>query len=74
MEVDVLIGADFGFSFMSGRCIKGEDPESPTALESAIGWVLTGPCKKDENPVYTPNMLVTAHALMSSSESKWKTH
>ena len=29
--------------FMSGTCIKGHKPNCPVALESRIGWVLTGP-------------------------------
>ena len=43
MFIDILIGADYYFSFMTGKCIKGVVPGSPVALESCIGWVLTGP-------------------------------
>ena len=43
MGVDVLVGADYYCSFMSGRCIKGYESKSRVALESRIGWVLTGP-------------------------------
>ena len=46
MDVDILIGADFCFSFMTGMCIRIDDPGIPVALELSIGWVLTGPCKK----------------------------
>ena len=68
MEIDVLIGADFCYSFLSGRCIKGPEPESPIALESCIGWVLTGPCKTNQDSFHTPNLLVSTHTLLSSSE------
>ena len=32
VNVDVLIGADFYFSFMSGKCKKGETTNAPTAV------------------------------------------
>ena len=50
VPIDMLIGADYYFSFMTGRCIKGVVPNSPVALESCIGWVLIGPTnRKSEN-------------------------
>ena len=32
LGADVLVGAEYCFSFMSGRCIKGDEPRSPVAL------------------------------------------
>ena len=43
VNVDILIGADFYFSFMSGKCKKGETANAPTAVESTLGWVVAGP-------------------------------
>ena len=43
VEVDVLIGADFYYSFVTGNCKEGISQGSPTAVESVFGWVLTGP-------------------------------
>ena len=45
LKVSVLIGSDYYFKFMSGRCIRGVE-DSPVALESSIGWVLSGPMKR----------------------------
>ena len=42
MEIDILVGGDFYWSFMTGRIIKGPASDSPTALETTIGWVLSG--------------------------------
>ena len=39
MDVDILVGGDFYWSFMTGRIIKGPDPRSPTALETTVGFV-----------------------------------
>ncbi|XP_031560795.1 uncharacterized protein LOC116296835, partial [Actinia tenebrosa] len=43
VEIDVLIGADFYYSFVTGNCERGNSLNSPTAVESVFGWVLTGP-------------------------------
>ncbi|PFX21317.1 hypothetical protein AWC38_SpisGene14196 [Stylophora pistillata] len=50
VNVDILIGADFYFSFRSGKCKKGETTRAPTAIESTQGWIVGGsieglPCK-----------------------------
>ena len=45
LKVSVLIGSDYYFKFMPGRCIRGVE-DSPVALESSIGWVLSGPMKR----------------------------
>ena len=42
VSVDVLIGADYYWSFFTGNIIKG-DPYGPVALETKLGWVLSGP-------------------------------
>lgn len=40
-SIDILIGADFYHRFFTGRYRKGN--EGPTACESILGWVLSGP-------------------------------
>jgi len=45
VDIDVLIGADFYFSFVTGNCMKGEMLNSPTAVESTFGWIVSGPIK-----------------------------
>ena len=42
VSVDVLIGADYYWSFFTGNIIK-KDPSGPVALETKLGWVLSGP-------------------------------
>ena len=42
VSVDVLIGADYYWSFFTGNIIK-RDPYGPVALETKLGWVLSGP-------------------------------
>ena len=42
VSVDVLIGADYYWSFFTGNIIK-RDPSGSVALETKLGWVLSGP-------------------------------
>ena len=41
LEVDLLVGSDFYWQLMTGRVQKGE--AGPTAIESHLGWILSGP-------------------------------
>ena len=43
----MLIGADYLWEFQEGRTIRGEKDE-PVAVETRLGWVLSGPMKGDE--------------------------
>ena len=55
VQVDVLIGADHYYSFVTGICKRGENPESLVAVESHFGWILTGPV--DSYSKHTSSML-----------------
>ena len=44
MVIDVLIGADFLWHFQKGCKIRGNFDE-PVAVETELGWVLSGPMK-----------------------------
>lgn len=58
VNVDILIGADFYFSFMSGKCKKGKPTQAPTTVESTLGWIVGGPieglpCKNTQSMLST---------------------
>ena len=40
LNIDILIGGDFYWSFVSGNISKGRT--GPIALETTLGWVLSG--------------------------------
>ena len=42
VQVDVLIGADHYYSFATGVCKRGSSSESLVAVESCLGWIVTG--------------------------------
>ena len=44
LEIDVLIGADYLWSFQTGITKRGK-PGEPVAIETELGWVLSGPLK-----------------------------
>ena len=41
-EIDVLIGLDFCYSFVSRDIVRG-GPNEPVALRTSLGWVFSGP-------------------------------
>ena len=47
LEVDVLIGANYPWSFQTGDTRKGKAGE-PVAIQTELGWVLSGPLKGRE--------------------------
>ena len=55
VQVDVLIGADHYYSFVTGICKRGENPESLVAVESHFWSILTGPV--DSYSKHTSSML-----------------
>ena len=42
LEIDVLIGANYLWSFQDGHVIRG-GRNQPVAIETALGWVISGP-------------------------------
>ena len=40
---DILIGVDFYFASLNGKCKNGETTGTPTAVESTLGWIVGGP-------------------------------
>ena len=42
-SIDVLVGADHYWDLVTGDIVKGE--EGPTAINSKLGWLLSGPAE-----------------------------
>ena len=47
LEIDLLIELDYLWEFQKGRTVRGE-PGEPVAVETELGWVLSGPLRKKE--------------------------
>jgi hypothetical protein len=46
LEIDVLIGSDSYWDLVTGKIVKGEN--GPTAIQTRVGWVLSGPAGRQE--------------------------
>ena len=58
MDIDLLVGADYLWLFQGGRTIRGERDE-PVAVETSLGWVLSGPMRADVYHSQVSTNLVT---------------
>ena len=61
LNCDILIGSNYYWHFLSGRCIRGED--GPIALESILGWNLSGPVNDNAKSGSTQIHLAETHVL-----------
>ena len=50
LEVDILIGSYYLWCFQGGRTVRGE-PNDPVVIETMLGWVLSGPLKRERDRV-----------------------
>ncbi len=65
-EVDILIGSDQYWKIVTGKTRKGES--GPTAIQTRLGWVLSGPVGEELRQVTHASNLVTIHTLKCASE------
>ncbi len=70
LEIDVLVGADYLWNFQKECTIRG-GPDEPVAVETELGWVLSGPMKKQtSNEVTTTQVNLVASVLDEKSVSE----
>ena len=75
LEVDILIGSDAYWSLVTGKIIRGRN--GPIAIQTKVGWVLSGPTKPQETAVnltLTPThvLKIDACALEPSLDDRLK--
>ena len=66
MEVDILVGADFYWTFVTGKVIRA--PQGPTALETRLGWVLSGAANTSESDHTLVSTLVTTKGTVAQNQ------
>ena len=59
-DIDILVGADQYWNFVTGRFIRGDS--GPTAIHTKLGWVLSEPVHY-QAPASTPVNLTSTHVL-----------
>ncbi|KAL9982837.1 hypothetical protein ACROYT_G004946 [Oculina patagonica] len=72
VQVDVLIGADHYYSFVTGDCKRGETPESLVAVESHLGWILTGPLESYSEHTSSMLTIVENKEVTTSLKRFWE--
>ena len=60
-HISILIGADFYWSFVGDRVIRGN---GPTAVDSKLGYLLSGPMSRD---VTFPNEVAAFHVMAETT-------
>lgn len=65
-EVDILIGSDYYWKIVTGRTRRGED--GPIAIQTKLGWVLSGPAEITPPQGSQSSNLVTIHTLKCATQ------
>ena len=69
MEVDVLIGADYYWKFITGKIKRGGKP-GPVAVLTRLGWVLSGPVIQGNQKTLSCSVNLNAtHVLRIDAEA-----
>jgi hypothetical protein len=63
-EIDILVGADFYWHIVTGNVVRGES--GPVAMETKLGYVLSGPVHDDGSNDASTN-LITTHLLKAET-------
>ena len=64
LQIDLLIGSDFYWSMVTGVIKRGRS--GPTAIQTKVGWVLSGPTDVREvttNLTFTSTHLLNVHCI-----------
>ena len=64
--VDTLVGSDQNWQLVFGKVVRGED--GPTAIQTNLGWVLSGPTNGAVQNDQQQNNLVTTHVLKTATK------
>ena len=67
MDVDLLIGSDFYWKFLTGEIRWGE--VGPVAMKTKVGWVLSGPVCQESTSQAASTNFVTSHVMHLETSS-----
>ena len=70
LEVSVLLGADDIWKVIKGEVRRGETPDSPTAINTELGWVLSGPVGNMPKTKLSSVNLTATHVLKVQSQTE----
>jgi hypothetical protein len=67
-NIDILVGADFYWSMVTGDVVRGDN--SPTAISSKLGWLLSGPSTQNSTYESTRSNLILARECIDNSQAQ----
>ena len=67
-NIDILVGANFYWSIVTGDVVRGDN--SPTAISSKLGWLLSGPSTQNSTYESTISNLILAGECIDNSHSQ----
>ena len=70
LEIDILVGADYLWEFQTGSIIRGELAE-PLAVETKLGYVLSGPLKGIQKEPINVQLCIQEEALNERVNRLW---
>ncbi len=70
LEIDILVGADHLWEFQTGSIIRGELGE-PVAIETKLGYVLSGPMKCVQREPISIQLCLTNESLEEKVQKLW---
>ncbi|XP_044164876.1 uncharacterized protein LOC122948842 [Acropora millepora] len=71
LQIDLLIGADFMWSFFTGVTKRAENNEGPVASCTILGWVLSGPVSGErKKPRLSSVNFVATHVLKAATQTQ----
>ena len=68
LSVDILLGCDVMWKIMTGEIVRGHCEESPVAIGTHFGWVLSGPVENIHGSLQTSVNLVVTSALRTDAQ------
>ena len=66
LGIDILIGSDYCFEFLTGQLRNSGDQRGPVAFETKLGWVLNGPMPNSSDLSFHESACATTHTLKCS--------
>jgi hypothetical protein len=67
-NIDILVGANFYWSIVTGDVVRGDN--SPTAISSKLGWLLSGPSTQNSTYESTTSNLILAGECIDNSHAQ----
>eukprot|EP00795_Rhopilema_esculentum_P003749 gene3749-15025_t len=67
LSIQILIGSDFYWNFMTGGVVRSQSG-GPIALESVLGWILSGPVPVFNESTSTGTNFAQTHVLRVNDE------